>query len=375
MLSRKTDIYSWAVSLLEMYLGKRPWKHGPEAGKDCKALCSDTRVAMPEELQKLLTRCLEEKEENRPDDFAKIRQELLAQCPELENYAIDFEDVEVQSVAFETLVKDYTDTTFACVATGSDELNISVAERLYGIFRRQYTGYIPPIFTRVRKNITSRNFDKKGNFLSDRNICIFGTAETVFAENTLFNTRLENLAFAVHLCYNWALDKPKDSYEYQKAKHDFYTSEYSRRSSMAVALHIPAKLHSCGIDMADGGFPDPEEIAKFAEILTDQKQVDRLAENEHNRWNAFVRSEGFRTTDFETVKKYAPYTRTHKDEAAKLHPCIVSWEELDDLQEKYNQLQAELLLKPSNFKEYDYKIVREIPQILEKAKQLCEEGI
>ena len=78
MLSRKTDIYSWAVSLLEMYLGKRPWKHGPEAGKDCKALCSDTRVAMPEELQKLLTRCLEEKEENRPDDFAKIRQELLA---------------------------------------------------------------------------------------------------------------------------------------------------------------------------------------------------------------------------------------------------------------------------------------------------------
>ena len=78
ILSRKTDIYSWAASVLEMYLGKRPWKHGPEAGKDCKALCSDTRVAMPEELQKLLIRCLEEKEIKRPDDFAEIRQELLA---------------------------------------------------------------------------------------------------------------------------------------------------------------------------------------------------------------------------------------------------------------------------------------------------------
>ena len=31
-LTRRTDIYSWAVSVLEMYLGKRPWKKSPSTG-------------------------------------------------------------------------------------------------------------------------------------------------------------------------------------------------------------------------------------------------------------------------------------------------------------------------------------------------------
>ena len=298
---------------------------------------------------------------------SKIREELLANCPELKAYDIAFTDVDVQSTDFQGKVLENADATFVCVATGSDELNISVAETLYGIFRRRYAGFIPPIFTRVRQSVTSGNFHQQGTYLSERNIHVFGTAEAVFADQTLFNTRLETLAFAVHLCYNWALDKSKDSYEYQKAKHDFYTSEYSRRSSMAVALHIPAKLHSCGLG--------EDDLAGFAALLQDAKVAERMARNEHDRWNAFVRSEGFRTTDFETVKKYAPHTRTHKDEAAKLHPCILSWEELDVFQQQYNQLQEELLLKPSDFKEYDFKIVREIPQIMKKAKQLCEEGI
>lgn len=298
---------------------------------------------------------------------SKIQKELFAQCPELARYDIAFADVDVQSADFQAKVLENADATFVCVATGSDELNISVAETLYGIFRRRYSGFIPPIFTRVRQSVTSGNFDRQGTYLSERNIRVFGTAESVFADNTLFNTRLEHLAFAVHLCYNWALDAAKDSFVYQKARNDFYTSEYSRRSSMAVALHIAAKLHSCGIG--------EDDLAGFAELMQDAAVAERMARNEHERWNAFVRSEGFRTTDFETVKKYAPHTRTHKDEAAKLHPCILPWEELDHFQEEYNKLQAELLLKPSDFKEYDFKIVREIPQILEKAKQLCQEGI
>ena len=96
--------------------------------------------------------------------------------------------------------------------------------------------------------------------------------------------------------------------------------------------------------------------------------------NEHERWNAFMCSEGFRSVDFETVKKYAPYTRSHKDEAAKLHPCITSWKNLEMLQKKYDELQGKLHLKKSNFIEYDEKLVVEIPKIIRRANDLSKEG-
>ena len=75
-LTRRTDIYSWAVSVLEMYLGKRPWKKGIEAGRRYDEYCRDYRVAMPGALSKLLRQCLEENPDNRPHDFTVIEEQL-----------------------------------------------------------------------------------------------------------------------------------------------------------------------------------------------------------------------------------------------------------------------------------------------------------
>lgn len=309
------------------------------------------------------------------DKMAKtIEKELDAQCPELRpNYDIAFEDVDVESDDFETKIKANADATFVCVATGSDELNISTAENIYRILRRNYCGYLPPIFTRVRKMLKSKNFEEKGSFLDERKIRLFGTTASIFSNHTLFNSNLENLALAVHLCYNWALEQDKDSFDYKKALNDFCTSEYARRSSMAAALHIGAKFRGCNT-VTSGAFPTEDEVAEFAQRLQDETVAQTLMENEHERWNAFMRSEGFRSVDFGTVRKYAPETRSHKDEVAKLHPCIVSWKDLNDLQEKYNALQKELTLKKSDFKEYDKKIVTEIPKIIQRANELCKEG-
>ncbi len=302
----------------------------------------------------------------------KIKEEFYSQYPEMEKYTIEFEnDVDINSKDFEKKIIDCSDATFVCVATGSDELNISAAENIYRILRRNYTGYTPPIFTRIRKMMKSENFEEKGPFLFERKIHLFGTTSSMFSNETLFNSQLESLAFAVHLCYNRALDKPKSSFEYQKALYDFYTSEYSRRSSMAAALHIPSKLKSINISTASP-LPQENELADFEEKINKNKEA--LTRNEHERWNAFMRSEGFRSVDIETVKKYAPYTRSHKDEAAKLHPCITSWTDLDTLQQQYNQLQKKLYLKKSDFKEYDEKLVVEIPQIIKRANELSKAG-
>lgn len=302
-------------------------------------------------------------------ETTSIEKEFYSRYPEMKNYDIKFENVDFESIEFEDKVKECSDATFVCVATGSDELNISTAENIYRIFRRNYTGYTPPIFTRIRKIIKSDNFYKKGYYLYDRKIHLFGTTSSIFSNETLFNSQLENLAFAVHLCYNWALDKPKSSFEYKKALYDFYTSEYSRRSSMAAALHIPYKLKAIENIMTE-----QDKECSFQEFIKNDSNKLILMKNEHERWNAFMRSEGFRSVDFETVKKYAPHTRSHKDESAKLHPCITGWDELDELQEQYNRLQKQLYLKKSNFKEYDEKIVVETPDIIKRAEKLAKEG-
>ena len=75
-LTRRTDIYSWALSVLEMYLGTRPWKNGAEAGRNCGRYFDKSRVAMPESLRALLTGCLAERPEDRPHDFGIIEAEL-----------------------------------------------------------------------------------------------------------------------------------------------------------------------------------------------------------------------------------------------------------------------------------------------------------
>ena len=75
-LTRRTDIYSWAVSVLEMYLGQRPWTDGREAGEKCAAYFAQSRVFMPEHLKDLLAKCLRGNAEERPHDFASVEAAL-----------------------------------------------------------------------------------------------------------------------------------------------------------------------------------------------------------------------------------------------------------------------------------------------------------
>ena len=82
LLTRRTDIYSWAVSVLEMYLGDKPWAHGrqltgPLVGSVCRDyfdMCEERPV--PKALQELLAKCLELDPDDRPKDFAAVESEL-----------------------------------------------------------------------------------------------------------------------------------------------------------------------------------------------------------------------------------------------------------------------------------------------------------
>lgn len=86
-VSHHTDIYSFAVSVLEMFTGEVTWLLGPVAGEALAAYrtqaagpgsYADELPAMPDTVADLLARCLAEEPEARPGTMAEVADELVA---------------------------------------------------------------------------------------------------------------------------------------------------------------------------------------------------------------------------------------------------------------------------------------------------------
>src|SRR5579885_2266995 len=79
-LSRQSDIWSWGLSVLQMFVGKVTWAIGVAAQE---ALASHVREdpaipVMPPEVVKLLNRCFYPKPEKRPETILEVANELQA---------------------------------------------------------------------------------------------------------------------------------------------------------------------------------------------------------------------------------------------------------------------------------------------------------
>ncbi len=69
---RWMDVYAWALTVIEMYAGKRLWDTGAEAAENARPYCEE--LGLPERLTDLLDACLTEK----TDETAGIEAELKA---------------------------------------------------------------------------------------------------------------------------------------------------------------------------------------------------------------------------------------------------------------------------------------------------------
>ena len=310
------------------------------------------------------------------DKDAEDRQaEFYQQCPGLkEEKAIKFVSADVSKDTFKDHLldeKNSSDATYIVVTMDNDQLNLSVADELYRIYRQHLDfqdDRMPEIFTRVRSYAKSNAYNQNIAFLNKRHIHLFGSTASIFSDQTLFNTELENLAFAVHLAYQGKLQLDPKSKEYAHIRKEFKTSEYDRRSSMAVALHIPAKLFICNtVDKNENPILTDKNIQLYIDGTKHNPLLcHRLAVNEHNRWNAFMLSEGYQPATVEQMHQYAKAVGNHKDDLSMLHPCITDWKSLDELEKVYNTTYG----KSKEFKKYDIEIVEKIPEIWAVAQRM-----
>jgi serine/threonine protein kinase len=81
ILTRRTDLWSWALSVLEMFQGERTWRHGTFAAQALENYLEEGAAdpqlpRMPMSVADLLQRCFQYNPEKRPHDLLVVAREL-----------------------------------------------------------------------------------------------------------------------------------------------------------------------------------------------------------------------------------------------------------------------------------------------------------
>ncbi len=201
--------------------------------------------------------------------------------------------IDARDITFDKLVGSLPRTTYALVATGDDERNISFAVKLRSLFAGM--GYDPKIQAIVYRTDKKQALKGVTNFKKQAyDVDYIGDIETSYSEAVILNSDVERKALARHL--KWGQER------------DFWQYDYNYKSSVASAIHRDMKQR-CGIP---GIEKDPSQ-------RTDE-ELWNIRVLEHCRWNAYMRSEGYVYSG-----SLDPSTR---NDLAKKHHCLVPFEQL-----------------------------------------------
>ena len=247
--------------------------------------------------------------------------------------------------------KTVLDTDYFVVALGSDEENLSVANKLCQLVGAYHLSKDESLKTVIAYAIynsslcndlnRSNLFSYNGKGTNDIVMKAFGSLENVYSVNNVFMPEHSAIAFVMNNFYDNAMKTPIATVNKQRnARNKKYQKrikdEYAYQASIARGMHLKYKMFSCGLiesSLFDYGFEnDPgykqmlkNSAARYKALISgeghDLELMHRLAWLEHRRWNSFLRVNGFRyTADY---MKYYQRLSTHKNLELKLHPCLV----------------------------------------------------
>lgn len=275
----------------------------------------------------------------------QIKKEFQNKYPELSepNYQIKFHEADINTIdSTKILETECQKTNYIVIALGDDCSNLNCAIQLRRYFLRKNN---KPII-----NIVIENEEKKKQIESLKNergnhydFHPFGSIKELYGKTNILNEQIEEKAKRVHLAYN-----PSD-----KKLKEYYKIEYYKKSSRAFALHIKYKLYSILKD-------EMNNVEKIQEAINNPKIQEKLAKNEHDRWNSYMRSECYKKASIKEVENYHQETNHHVHHLARLHPGLTHFENLDEISTQLSSI----MNKTIDLKQSDYDIITKIPEIM-----------
>ena len=218
-------------------------------------------------------------------------------------YSIFFHcPIEVEDKRFtEEFGKVAEGLTAVFVTLGNDEKNIETAMRVRTQLGRMTTDpqALPAIYAVVYSTAKNEVAEgAEGNALADirgnsYGIAFIGDLRTRYSLASIEHMELETLAQCCHMQYAATRISKRDPDAERRVSElieNYERYEYYRRTAIGQAVYL-------------------EALVKLGLAAT--------RESEHNRWNAFMRAEGFLHS-------------TRRDDIAKLHPDLVSFGRLSE---------------------------------------------
>lgn len=275
-------------------------------------------------------------------------------------YQILFYDCESDQECMQTIRKNCRDANYVIVAEDGDNRTMErgmALRRLFYALDKKFEN-CPPIFCYIREPVKTQIVSQLATAESNAkrkmsyDLIPFGSLADVYTYQKLVDSDLEKLAKNVHLTYEEIFsDGPIDVADAMSRYNIF---EVNKRSNRANALHIRYKLNLLGLDYTE----DPHaESVQMQDYYTDE-MMDKLARAEHDRWMAFLESEGWLPSTKEQVTAYKTSNISrgrHNCPVLKMHPYISPYEGLKELSEE---------LEGKDTTVYDKELILRIPAIL-----------
>ncbi len=230
-------------------------------------------------------------------------------------------------------IKEINDATYVFVSLGSDSANLEISTKIRQISNQvDYIsdGRKPDIETVIYNPSTCKMMGTTWNDICNNrsagvtthkndtyDIIMTGDIDHFYSVSTLIKSELVNVAWNEHLRYE--KDRHKNEPNIVKiAENSFWRYEYNYRSSLAKALHLKIKA-----DLSIN-----PSITNAAWDSATRKEKIQLANFEHLRWSAYMRSEGY---------SYSGACNTSEtNHLAKLHDCLKPTQDIDDETLKYD---------------------------------------
>jgi hypothetical protein len=200
---------------------------------------------------------------------------------------------------------------------------LSVAGMLQSLLRAADVDE-PPIFVRLREAETLTPPAEGDHGLGS--LIPFGDLDSIIAASEFLSTTPDQAARTYSAAYRNAIpperrDDPSDP----SAKPWDELAETFRQATRNLVEHIPAKMASAGIDPSLWvGVSGPPRLPRDVRLFSCESEFERLAELEHERWNAQRRMDGWRWA-------------ASRNQARRLHPNLEAYDRLDEPTKDYDR--------------------------------------